>query len=101
MKEAIWLQTFVNEVTGIDVKPLTVSGDNQRVLALARDNKFHSRTKHINLQYHFIHEAVKEGKIEVTYVPTEDNVMDIFMKSLAKLKFTQFVAMLGLGELNK
>ena len=69
-KEAIWLQTFVNEVTGISVKPLTISGDNQGSLALTRDNKYHLRTKHIDLQYHFICEAVNDAKINVKYVPT-------------------------------
>ena len=62
---------------------------------LARDNKYHSRTKHIDLRYHFIHEAVDDEKIKVDYVPTEDNVAEIFTKSLAKPKFTRFVAMLG------
>ena len=100
-KEAIWLQTFVNEVTGISVKPLTILGDNQGSLVLAKDNKYHSRTKHIDLRYHSICEAVDDAKIQVKYIPTEDNVTDIFMKSLAKPKFTHFVAMLGLGQLNK
>ena len=100
-KEAIWLQTFINEVTGISVKPLTVLGDNQGSLALTRDNKYHSRTKHIDLQYHFIHEAVDDAKIQVEYIPTKDNIANIFTKSLARPKFTHFVAMLGLGQLNK
>jgi len=43
---------------------------------LAKDNKFHSQTKHINLRYHFICEAVEEEKIKVTYIPTEDNIAD-------------------------
>jgi hypothetical protein len=60
-KEAIWLQTFVNEVVGTDKNPLTVMADNQGVIALAKDNKFHSQTKHINLRYHFVHEAVEKG----------------------------------------
>ena len=38
-KEAIWLQTFVNQVTGISIKPLTILGDNQGLLVLTRDNK--------------------------------------------------------------
>ena len=100
-KEAIWLQTFINEVTGISIKPLTILGDNQGLLALARDNKYHSRTKHIDLQYHFICEAVDDAKIKLEYVPTEDNIADIFTKLLAKPKFTCFVAMLGLGQLNE
>jgi len=45
--------------------------------------KFHLRTKHIDLRYHFVREAVKDDKITVIYIPTEENVSDIFTKALA------------------
>ena len=81
-KEAIWLRNFVNEIQGNSSSPLTMLCDNQGVIALAKDNKFHSRTKHIDLRYHFIHEAVEDNKIRVKYIPTSENVADIFMKPL-------------------
>ena len=48
-KEGIWLGSFVNEITGRDNRPLMIKADNQGAIALAKDNKFHSRTKHIDL----------------------------------------------------
>ena len=48
-KEAIWLKTFVSKIASQEIGPLTIVGDNQGSLDLAKDNKFHSRTKHINL----------------------------------------------------
>ena len=99
-KEAIWLQKFVNEIIGGEIGLLTISGDNQGSLDLAKDNKFHSRMKHIDLRYHFIREAIEDKKISLKYVLTGDNVVDIFTKALAKPKFTHFVEMLGLEELN-
>ena len=68
------------------------------MIALAKDNKFHSRTKHIDLQYHFIREAVQDGKIMVSYIPTDENVSDVLTKPLTKPKFQHFVEMLGLRE---
>jgi hypothetical protein len=100
-KEAIWLQTFINEVVGTDKNPLTMMADNQGAIALAKDNKFHSRTKHIDLHYHFVHEAVEKGKITVQYIPTSENVADIFTKALPKLKFTKFVGKLGLAMMKE
>ena len=55
-------------MTGISIKPLTILGDNQGLLALTRDNKYHLRTKHIDLWYHFICEAVDDVKIKVEYI---------------------------------
>ena len=100
-KEAIWLRSFISEIRGDDEKPLTIGCDNQGAIALAKDNKFHSRTKHIDLRYHFICEAVEDGKISVKYIPTEENVADIFTKPLPRPKFDRFVKMLGLREVEK
>jgi len=75
-----------------------IKADNQGAIALAKDNKFHSRTKHIDLRYHFIREAVEEGKIKMEYVPTTENVMDIFTKALPRPKFEEFVSRLGMVE---
>ena len=97
-KEGIWLKTFVKEITGEKKGPLTVMVDNQGAIALAKDNKFHARTKHIDLHYHFIHEAIEDGKITMKYVPTSDN---IFTKALPKPKFTEFVAKLGLAMMKE
>ena len=95
-KEGIWLRTFVKEVVGGDTGPITIMGDNQGAIVLAKDNKFHAQMKHIDLRYHFIHEAVKKKQVVMKYIPTAENVADIFMKALAKLKYTRFVELLGL-----
>ena len=91
-------------MTGVQTCALpifTISCDNQGAIALAKDNKFHARTKHIDLQYHFICEAVEDGKILVKYILTDENVSDIFTKPLARPKFAKFVEMLGLRKLDK
>ena len=99
-KEGIWLKSFISEIGGGEGKPLTISCDNQGAIALAKDNKFHARTKHIDLRYHFIHEAVENGKVKVKYVPMDDNVSDIFSKALPKPKFQWMVGLLGLSKEN-
>jgi hypothetical protein len=96
-KELIWLRAFLGELTIPFSEPTTLHCDNQGAIALSKDNKFHARTKHIDIRYHFIREAVENKKIHMHYVPTDDNVADIFTKPLAKPKFEKFVKMLGLG----
>ena len=100
-KEALWLRSFIDEVRGTGGGPITINCDNQGAIALAKDNKFHSRTKHIDLRYHFIREAVEDEKIVVNYVPTDENVSDALTKALPRPKFTRFIEMLGLRSLEK
>ena len=94
-KEALYLRTFIGEIREQFKTPITISCDNQGAIALSKDNKFHTRTKHIDIRYHFIREAVGDGKIKVEYIPTDENPSDIFTKPLAKAKFRQFAEMLG------
>ena len=96
-KEAVWLKRFVKEITGQKAEPLTIKADNQGAIALAKDNKFHARTKHIDLRYHFIREAVEQGKVKMEYIPMSENVANIFTKALAKPKFLEFIGKLGLA----
>ena len=76
-KEALWLCSFLQELCSAPDDPLILNCDNQGVIALAKDNKFHVRTKHIDVHYHFICKAVEDGKVVVQYIPTRDNVSDL------------------------
>ena len=82
-KEAIWLRNFLGEIRGCKQDPIMINCDNQGAIALSKDNKFHARTKHIEIRYHYIRECVAKRKIVVKYVPTADNVADVFTKPLA------------------
>jgi len=98
-KEALWLRTFVSELRSDSPCLITLNCDNQGAIALSKDNKFHAWTKHIGLRYHFIHECVADGRLAINYVPTDENVLDIFTKPLLWAKFDYFVGRLGLKEL--
>ena len=86
-KEGVWLKAFTEEVCGTRGGAMLINCDNQGAIALAKDNKFHSRTKHIDIRYHYIRKSVENKKISVSYIPTQDNVADIFTKALPRPKF--------------
>ena len=100
-KEALWLRSFLWELCSTPDDPLILNCDNQGVIALAKDNKFHMRTKHIDVRYHFIRKVVEDGKVAVQYIPTGDNVSDIFTKPLAKAKFRELAELLGLRAITR
>ena len=64
-KEALWLHSFLQELHSASDDLLILNCDNQGVIALAKDNKFHVCTKHIDVCYHFIHESGDEPGIVV------------------------------------
>jgi hypothetical protein len=47
--EAMWLCTFISEIHNEPGWEITISSDNQEAIALSKDNKFHTQTKHINV----------------------------------------------------
>jgi hypothetical protein len=98
-KEAIWLRRLLNEVqpeTAIEARATIIYCDNQGAIALAKDPQFHARTKHIDMQHHFVREKVSDGTIQLEYVDTENQVADGLAKALDKIKFERFRKAIGL-----
>ena len=60
----------------------TVYCDNQGAKALAESSRYHQRTKHINVRYHFIRHHITSGEIQVVWVPTAEQQADILTKAL-------------------
>ena len=98
-KEALWLRSFLQELRSAPDDPLILNCDNQEAIALTKDDKFHACTKHIDMHYHFIREAVEDGKVTVQYILTGNNVSDIFTKPLAKAKFWEPAELLRLRRI--
>jgi hypothetical protein len=55
----------------------------------------HSKTKHIEVRYHFLRDNVEKGKIALIHVPTRDQLADIFTKPLDQATFTCLRGELG------
>ena len=64
--------------------PMVVNADNQASIALARNPVFHDRPKHVDIQYYYTRDLVKQEKIQLKYVPTQDMLADVLTKSLPR-----------------
>ena len=69
--------------------------DSQSAIKLAKDLVLHKRSKHIELHLHFIKNLVHDRVLEMLYFPTDDQVADIFTKSLIEENFSKLRSMLG------
>jgi hypothetical protein len=58
----------------------------------------HSKTKHIEVRYHFLRDNIAKGKITLIYVPTHDQLADIFTKPLDQATFTCLRGKLGVFD---
>ncbi|MCO5589161.1 hypothetical protein L7F22_043127 [Adiantum nelumboides] len=64
--------------------------DSQSALAVVRNPFFHARTKNIEVHYHYVREMLSAGEISLAYVPTHDNLADLFTKALSCEKLEAF-----------
>ena len=65
---------------------------------MAQNPEHHARTKHIDIQYHFVRNCVDDGKLELKYCPTEDMVADGLTKTLAPECHWKLIRMMGINE---
>jgi len=78
----------------VDV-PIVIYCDNISNILLANNPVYHVRTKHIEVQYHFIREKFLARKINLIHVSTKNQVVDIFTEALSTNKLRKFRKMLG------
>lgn len=84
--EIQWLQYILKDFHMIANDPITIHSDNQSTIRLIENEKFSSRTKHIDTRLHAVRECVINGKINIEYCPSEFNVADLLTKPLAGVK---------------
>ena len=89
---------MLNDIGFKQTKPTTLYEDNQGAIGLSENPKLNSRTKHIDIKFHYVRQAVDEKVVKVKYCPTNDMVADIFTKSLSKVKFEQLRTLLGVHK---
>ncbi len=95
-QEAIWLRRLLSDLKVEVDTPTDILEDNQGAIAIAKNPVGHKRTKHIDIRYHFIREAVLTGTAHLTYCPTNEMVADILTKPLPRVQFEKLRNEFGL-----
>ena len=94
--ESIWLKRIMNELKIEIDGPIQFLCDSQAAISIVRNPVHHDRTKHVEVDRHFITENVSSGVVRVEYVPTKQQTADVFTKPLSKDVFDHLLSKLGL-----
>ena len=110
-KEALWWKTFLSQL-GVcfkndnnnnhrdedDSNAIHIFSDSQGSIALTKNPEYHSRTKHIDIQHHFVRDHVRVGNVKFHYVNTQDMVADALTKALARDQYHKLIRMFGMVD---
>ena len=94
-KEIVWLRKILEDLQVKQVQSTPLMIDNTSAIMLAKNQKFHDRTKHINTKYHLIRHHVEAKTIHLRHCSTNEQIADIFTKALGREKLELFRMMLG------
>jgi hypothetical protein len=98
-KEAIWLQRLCSGI-GLVQQAVRIECDSQSATFLAKNPTYHSNTKHIDIQYHFVREMIEEKKVLLMKVDTLKNVADSLTKFVGTEKFSWCRGSMGITTLD-
>jgi hypothetical protein len=99
--QAIWIARLLGELLGREPEVVELKVDSKSALALARNPVFYEHSKHIDLRCHFIQNCLVEGTVSATYINTIDQLTDILMKSLRRMKFQELTARIGMIQIDR
>ncbi|KAA0036164.1 Retrovirus-related Pol polyprotein from transposon TNT 1-94 [Cucumis melo var. makuwa] len=72
--------------------------DNKATISMTKNPTFRSRTKHIDIRFHFIRDLLAKEEVSLSYCSTHEQWADILTKALSKEKFCYFRAMMGISK---
>ena len=97
--EAIWIKWLLEELKISCEFPMQLYCDNKATISIARNPIHHDRIKHAEVDRHFITEKLEKGVINIKYIPTDQQVVDIFAKGFPGQTFDFLTNKLGLIDI--
>ncbi|CAL2280002.1 unnamed protein product [Prunus armeniaca] len=99
--EVAWIRQILADLHVFLPDPPLLFCDNMSALALSSNPGFHSRIKHLDVDFHFVRECVQRKDFLVHYFPTDEQVADVLTKGLHSPVFVKHCTNLSLGTLTE
>jgi len=84
---------------GVKLEKVPLCCDNTSAINLTKNPIQHSKTKHIEIRHHFIRDHIQKGDIEIMFVKTENQLVDLFTKPLLRDRFNKLRTELGILDM--
>ena len=94
--EGMWLQRLLRELKVNVQASVKMFTDNQADISISKNPLHHVRTKHIEIDRHFISKKVNTGIIQLSYIPIRQQIADVLTKALPRVSFDELNSKLGL-----
>ncbi len=95
-RQSLWMGSFLDEIELSKDRPYCLNCDNNSAINLTQNTKGHGKSKHFAMDYHWIRDSVQLGELDIQYIASEDNLADIFTKSLPKPRVNELLKRMGM-----
>nr|GEZ17806.1 copia protein [Tanacetum cinerariifolium] len=96
--EVSWLKCLFKDLGVTTSSPTTVYCDNASAISLASNLVLHARTKHIEIDCHFVRDKIRQGLIVLTFIPTLHQLADALTKGHSKAPHNHCISMFGICD---
>ena len=93
--EVVWVANLFKELQVPLHTPSSIYCDSKAAIQIAANPVFHERTKHIEIDCHFIRERIQQGLIQIIYINTKDQQADLLTKALGRSQHVSLLSKLG------
>jgi hypothetical protein len=98
--ELLWLFNLLHDFQIEHPHPATLFCDSQAALHIAANPVFHERTKHIDIDCHFIREKIQLGLIKTLHVSSQNQLADVFTKALGNSLFHKLLSKMSVHDIH-